>query len=54
MNDDFVELDELFNIFAEIEARYSTNNLVFLEYQSLSWADLCNKGIDLLKKLRDE
>lgn len=54
MNDEHLELDELFNVFTEIETRYSTNNLVIPEYQSLSWVDLCNKGIELLEKLKDE
>ena len=54
MNDGYVELDKLFNVFTEIDARYSTNNFVIPEYQSLSWVDLCNKGNELLKKLRDE
>lgn len=54
MNDGYVELDELFNVFTEIDARYSTNNLVIQEYQSLSWVELCNKGIKILEFLRDE
>lgn len=54
MNDEFVELDELFTVLTEIDARYTANNLVIPEYQNLSWIDLCNKGIELLKKLRDE
>ena len=54
MNDGYLELDELFNIFTELEARYATNNLVIPEFNNLSWVDLCNKGIELLKKLRDE
>ena len=54
MNDGSAEFDELFNVFTEIDARYSTNNLVIPEYQCLSWVELCNKGIELLEKLRDE
>ena len=54
MNDGYVELDKLFNIFTEIEARYVTNNLVIPEFNDLGWVELCNKGIELLKKLRDK
>ena len=54
MNDGYVELEELFNVFTEIEARYVGCNLVVPEYYNLSWIELCNKGIDLLKQLRDE
>lgn len=54
MDDDLIKINELFNIFTEINARHSTNNLVIPKYQSLSWVDLCNKGIELLNKLRDE
>ena len=54
MNDEFVELDELFNVFTEIDARYTTNNLVIPEYQNLSWIELCNKGIEILEFLREE
>lgn len=54
MNSGYIELDELFNVFTEIDARYSTNNLVISEYENLSWIELCNKGIKLLEKLREE
>ena len=54
MNDGYVELDKLFDIFTELEARYVTNNLVIPEFNDLSWVELCNKGIEFLEKLRDE
>lgn len=54
MNDVYIELEELFDVFTEIEARCISNNLVISEYQNLSWIELCNKGIELLKLLRDE
>lgn len=54
MNDGYIELEELYDVFTEIEARYVGGNLVIPEYQKLSWIELCNKGIDLLKQLRDE
>ena len=54
MNDGFVNVEELFDVFTEIEARYSSNNLVISKYENLSWIELCNKGIELLEKLRDE
>ena len=54
MNDEFSKFDELFNTLTEIEARYVGCNLVVPEYYKLSWVELCNKGIDLLKQLRDE
>ena len=54
MNDVYIELEELFDMFTEIEARCVSNNLVIPEYQDLSWVELCDKGIELLKQLRDE
>ena len=48
------EIDDLFNIFTEIDARYTTNNLVIQKYQDLSWVELCNKGIKILEFLREE
>lgn len=48
------ELDDLFNILTEIDARYTTNNLVIPKYQNLSWIELCNKGIKILEFLREE
>ena len=54
MNSGYEELDELFDIFTEIEARYSSYNLVIPKYKNLSWIELCNKGIKLLEELRDE
>ena len=54
MDDGYLKLDELFNVFTEIEARYVGCNLVVPEYYNFSFVELCNKGIDLLKQLRDE
>ena len=42
MNDGYVELDKLFDIFTELEARYVTNNLVIPEFNDLSWVELCD------------
>ena len=37
-----------------VHARYVGCNLVVPEYYNFSWVELCNKGIDILKQLRDE
>ena len=54
MNNDYPELDELEKVITEIDSRYVGGNLLYSEYYELSWVELCNKGIDLLVKLRDE
>lgn len=54
MNDGYIEINELFDVLTEIEARYISNNIAVTKYKKLSWVELCNKGIDLLEQLRDE
>lgn len=51
--DDDDDLDELFKVITEIDGRYTGCNCVRPEYLSLSWDELCNKGIKLLEDLKD-
>ena len=54
MEDIFVEIDELFGIVMELDARNSCNNIAFQKYRHESWDGLCKKGIDILKRLQEE
>lgn len=46
-------IDKLFNIVTELDARNLTHNCVISEFNGTSWDDLCDKGINLLKKLKE-
>lgn len=54
MKEEYIGTDELCKVITEIDSRYVTNNLIYSEYQELSWVELCNKAIKLLEELRGE
>ena len=43
---------ELLEIATELDARESSSNCVVAKFQGTSWADLCDRGIEILKKLK--
>ena len=49
----FVMLDNLYNIAVELDARETSNNCVVDNLQQFSWDELCNKGIEILEKLKE-
>lgn len=46
-------IDELFMVATELDAREFSSNCVIPELQALSWAELCDKGIALLQKIKN-
>lgn len=46
-------LDDLYNIAVELDARETSSNLVVDNFSGLSWDELCDKGIELLTKLKE-
>ena len=55
---DFIEarlkmLDDLYDIAVELDSREFSNNCVVDRLTGLSWDELCNKGIEILTKLKE-
>ena len=48
----FVMLDDLYDIAVELDARETSNNCVVDRLQSFGWNELCDKGIEILEKLK--
>ena len=46
-------LDDLYDIAVELDARERTSNCVERRFLTLSWDELCDKGIEALKKLKE-
>ena len=45
-------IDDLFDIATEIDARETGCNCVIEKLQGVGWNDLCDKGIEILEKLK--
>lgn len=45
-------IDDLYNIAVELDAREFSNNCVVDTLQQFGWNELCNKGIEILEKLK--
>ena len=45
-------IDDLYNIAVELDAREFSNNCVVDNLQQFGWNELCNKGIEILEKLK--
>ena len=55
---DFIEarlkmLDDLYDIAVELDSREFSNNCVVDRLTGLSWDELCDKGIEILTKLKE-
>ena len=55
---DFIEarlmmLDDLYDIVVELDSREFSNNCVVDRLIGLSWDELCDKGIEILTKLKE-
>ena len=55
---DFIEarlmmLDDLYDIAVELDSREFSNNCVVDRLIGLSWDELCDKGIEILTKLKE-
>lgn len=55
---DFIEarlkmLDDLYDIAVELDSREFSNNCVIARLTGLSWDELCDKGIEILTKLKE-
>ena len=55
---DFIEarlkmLDNLYDIAVELDSREFSNNCVIAGLTGLSWDELCDKGIEILTKLKE-
>lgn len=46
-------LDDLYNIAVELDARETTSNCVVDSLTSLSWDEICDRGIEILQKLKE-
>lgn len=44
---------ELLEIVTELDSRETSNNCVIAQLQGVSWLDLCDRGIEILKLLKD-
>ena len=44
---------ELLEIATELDAREVSNNCVIAQLQGVSWLDLCDRGIEILKMLKE-
>ena len=53
IKDDEEIMNELVKVITEIDGRYIGCNCVRSEYLSLSWDELCNKGIKILEDLKN-
>jgi hypothetical protein len=47
-----VMLDDLYEIAIELDSRETSNNCVVDRLQSFGWDELCDKGIEILEKLK--
>ena len=47
-----VLLNDIYNIAVELDAREFSNNCVVDNLQQFSWNELCDKGIEILEKLK--
>ena len=45
-------IDDLYNIAVELDARDFSNNRVVDQLQQFGWNELCDKGIEILEKLK--
>ena len=45
-------IDDLYNIVVELDARETSNNCVVDDLQRFGWDELCDKGIEILEKLK--
>ena len=48
-----VMLDDLYDIAVELDSREFSNNCVIDRLIGLSWDELCDKGIEILTKLKE-
>ena len=46
-------LDDLHNVSVELDARETSSNCVIPELTDLSWDEVCDRGIELLQKLKE-
>lgn len=46
-------LDDLYDIVVELDSREFSNNCVVDRLTGLSWDELCDKGIEMLTKLKE-
>lgn len=45
-------IDDLYNIAVELDAREFSNNCAVDRLQQFGWNELCDKGIEILEKLK--
>lgn len=45
-------IDDLYDIAVELDARETSNNCVVDRLQQFGWDELCDKGIEILEKLK--
>ena len=45
-------IDDLYNIAVELDAMEFSNNCVVDNLQQFGWNELCDKGIEILEKLK--
>ena len=55
---DFIEarlkmLDDLYEITVELDSREFSNNCIIDRLSDLSWDEICDKGIEILTKLKE-
>lgn len=48
-----IMLDAIYNIAVELDARETTSNCVVGDLINLSWVEVCDKGIEILTKLKE-
>ena len=46
-------LDDLYDIVVELDSREFSNNCIIDRLTGLSWDELCDKGIEILTKLKE-
>jgi hypothetical protein len=46
-------LDDLYDIAVELDSREFSNNCIIDRLTGLSWDELCDKGIEILTKLKE-
>ena len=49
----FRMLDDLYNIAVELDSREFFNNCIIDQLTGLGWDELCDKGIEILTKLKE-
>ena len=45
---------ELLKVATELDSRETSNNCIVAWFQGVSWVDLCDRGIEILKLLKGE